>query len=110
MTTTTTVQGNRPPSVTFLSLKWVGRRVYGRFRICDDGPGRLTIIERDNKERVLSATRCFSVLRVSSCGSFRRNWIPAKRFRTKGRFVVTLRGVDGSHALSRLVSRSVLHR
>jgi hypothetical protein len=110
VTTSTTVQGNRPPSITFLSLKWVGRRVYVRFRVCDDRPGRLTIIERDNKARALAATRRFSVLRVSSCGSFTRNWIPAKRFRTRGRLVVTLRAVDSSHALSRLVSRSIRHR
>jgi hypothetical protein len=109
VTTSTTVQGNKAPSISFLSLKWVGRRVYARFRVCDDGPGRITIIERDNKARALSFTRRFSVVRTLSCGSFTRNWIPAARFRTRGRFVVTLRAVDGSNALSRLVSRSVLH-
>jgi hypothetical protein len=110
VTTSTTVQGNKAPSISFLSLKWVGRRVYARFRVCDDNPGRITITERDNKSRALASTRRFSIVLTASCGSFTRNWIPAKRFRTKGRLVVTLRAADGSHALSRLVSRSVLHR
>jgi hypothetical protein len=110
VTTSTTVQGNKAPSIRFLSLKWVGRRVYARFRVCDDSPGKITITERDNKARALAFTRRFSVVLPSSCGSFTRNWTPAARFRTSGRLVVTLRASDGSRALSRLVSRSVLHR
>jgi hypothetical protein len=101
---------NKPPSISFLSLKWVGRRVYARFRVCDDNPGKITITERDNKARALAATRRFSVVIGASCGAFTRNWMPAARFRTKGRLVVTLRATDSSRALSRLVSRSVVHR
>jgi hypothetical protein len=107
-TTSTTVQGNKPPSIAFTSLKRVGRRVYARFRVCDDTLGKITIIERDNKSRALSATRRFSVVRTSSCGSFVKSWIPAARFRTRGKYVVTLRAVDSSHGLSRLVSRSLI--
>jgi len=55
VTTSTTVQGNRAPSISFLSLKWVGRRVYARFRVCDDRIGRIGVTERDNKARALSA-------------------------------------------------------
>ena len=110
VTTSTTVQGNRAPSLKFLSLKWVGQRVYIRFKVCDDTVGRVTMTARDNKARALSATHRFSVVRTLSCQSFARHWTPAKRFRTKGRFVVTLRAADSSHALSRLVSRSVFHR
>jgi hypothetical protein len=109
VTTSTTVQGNRPPSLTFLSLKWVGRRVYVRLRVCDDKPGKITITARDNKARALSETRRFSVVLTQSCASFARHWTPAPRFRTHGRLVVTLRAADSSHALSRLRSRSIFH-
>ncbi len=110
VTTSTTVQGNKAPSLRFLSLKWVGRRVYVRFRVCDDTLGKITMTARDNKARTLASTHRFSVVRTLSCQSFARHWTPAKRFRTRGRLVVTLRAADRSHALSRLVSRSVFHR
>jgi hypothetical protein len=107
-TVTTTVQGNKAPTIVFLSLRRVGVRVYARFRVCDDKLGRLTVIERDNKARALSYTRRFSIIRTASCGTFSRSWIPAARFRTKGRYVVTLRAQDTSRALSRSVSRSLV--
>src|SRR4051794_37435910 len=109
-TTTTTVQGNHAPTLTFISLKRVGARVFARFRICDDGLGTVTVIERDNKARALAFQRRFKITRTASCGTFARNWVPASRFRTKGRFVVTLRAVDTSNALSRIVSRSLVKR
>jgi ribosomal protein S14 len=106
--TTTTVQGNKAPTITFISLKRVGARVFARFRVCDDGLGRITVIERDNKAKALAYQRRFRLTRTASCGTFTRNWIPAPRFRTKGRYVVTLRAVDTSNALSRIVSRSLV--
>lgn len=109
-TVTTTVPGNKAPTIRFISLRRVGVRVYARFRVCDDKLGKLTIIERDNKARALSYTRRFAVYRSSSCGTFSRHWIPAPRFRTKGRYVVTLRAEDKSRALSRIVSRSLVRR
>jgi hypothetical protein len=109
-TVTTTVNGNRAPTLAFISLRRVGARVYARFSVCDDKLGKLTIVERDNKARQLSATRRFSVVRSTSCGTFSRSWIPAPRFRTNGRYVVTLRAVDTSGALSLLKSRSLVRR
>jgi hypothetical protein len=88
-------------------LRRVGVRVYARFRVCDDRTGRVTVIERDNKARALSYQRRLAVTLVQSCGTFSRNWVPAARFRGPGRFVVTLRAVDRSGRLSRLVSRSL---
>jgi hypothetical protein len=44
------------------------------------------------------------------CVTASRNWRPAPRFRTKGRFVVTLRAVDKSRASSRFASRSLVWR
>jgi hypothetical protein len=106
-TVTTTVAGNKAPTIAFLSLRRVGLKVYARFRVCDDTLGKLTVVERDHKTRALAYTRRFAVYRTTSCGTFSRHWIPAARFRTKGRYVVTLRAVDKSGALSRLVSRSL---
>jgi hypothetical protein len=109
-TVTTTVNGNRAPALTFVSLHRVGARVYARFRVCDDSINKLTLVQRDNKARQLSYTRRFSVYRTASCGTFARHWTPAARFRSKGRYVVTLRAVDKSGALSLLESRSLMYR
>jgi hypothetical protein len=105
-TTVVTVPGNQPPTISFLSLRRVGQRVYARFHVCDDSGGRVTVTERDNKAKALSYTRRFSV----TCGTYARNWLLIKRFRSKGRLVVTLRAADGSGKLSRLVSRSIAIR
>ena len=107
---TTTVQGNKAPTIVFLSLKRIGARVFARFRVCDDGLGRITVIERDNKAGALAYQRKYRVTRTTSCATYSRNWIPAPRFRTKGRYVVTLRAADTSGALSRIVSRSLVRR
>jgi len=109
-TTTTTVSGNKAPTLTFLSLRRVGVRVYARFRVCDDKLGKTTIIERDNKARALSSGRKWAVIRRTSCGTFAKNWVPASRFRTPGRYVVTLRAVDTSGRLSLIRSRSLVRR
>jgi hypothetical protein len=109
-TTTTTVQGNKAPTITFISLKRVGARVFARFRVCDDGLGRITVIERDNKARALASERRYRITRTASCGTYARSWVPAPRFRTRGRYIVTLRAVDTSNALSRIVSRSLVKR
>ena len=101
--------GNKAPRITFLSLKRLGLRVYARFRVCDDAPKGVTVIERDSKARVLAYVRKFTVV-PRKCTVATRSWKPAPRFRTKGRFVVTLRAVDKSGASSRFVSRSLVKR
>jgi hypothetical protein len=106
---TTTVAGNKAPSIKFLSLKRVGSRIYARFRACDDSGARVTIIERDSKARALAYTRRFAVS-PSLCGTYARNWLLIQRFRSPGRFVVTLRARDNHGLLSALASRSLLFR
>lgn len=108
-TTVVTVRGNQPPTISFLSLRHVGVKLYARFRVCDDSGTRVTVTERDNKARVLTATRRFAVTPLS-CGTYARSWVLLKRFRSHGRVVVTLRAADKSGSLSRLVSRSVTNR
>lgn len=104
--TTTTVPGHKAPSLTFISLTRQGARVFVRFKVCAFRPGHVTIIERDNKAGVLSFTRTFRVT-VAACGSFSRNFVPAARFRTHGRYVVTLRAEDTAGFLSLLRSKSL---
>jgi hypothetical protein len=103
----TTVPGNKAPVITFLSLKRLGTRVYARFRVCDDAAKGVTVVERDSKARALSYVRRFTVT-PNRCVVATRSWVPAPRFRTKGRFVVTLRAVDKSRASSRFVTRSLV--
>jgi hypothetical protein len=102
-----TVAGNKAPTITFLSLKRLGKRVYARFRVCDDAAKGVTIVERDSKALALGYVRRFTVT-PNRCVVATRSWVPAPRFRTKGRFVVTLRAIDKSRASSRFVARSMV--
>jgi hypothetical protein len=85
-------------------------KVFARFRICDDRTGRITVTERDNKNRVLSATRRWALSLNSSCAVYAKSWVPAAKFRTKGRYVVTLRAIDAQGHLSLLRSRALVRR
>jgi hypothetical protein len=105
-TITSTVPGHKAPTLVFISIHRSGTRVFVRFKVCASRPGHITIIERDNKAGALSYTRRFRVT-VAACGSFSRNWIPAARFRTHGRYVVTLRAQDTSGFLSLIRSKSL---
>jgi hypothetical protein len=109
-TTSTTVQGNRSPSVKFISLKWVGRKLYARFRVCDDSPGRIGITLRHNKARALPYTFRTSVVLSAACGSFAKSWVPPVRFRTRGKLVLQLRASDSGKRLSGVTSRAIRHR
>jgi hypothetical protein len=109
-TTTTTTPGNRAPSVGFISLRVHGARAFARFRVCDDHVGRITIIERDSKARVLSVTHRFHVSLVNSCNVYSKSWILGRKFRTHGRYVASLRAVDAQGRLSLLRSRSITFR
>jgi hypothetical protein len=103
------VAGNKAPTIAFLSLKRLGKRVYARFRVCDDAAKGVTVVERDAKAGALAYVRRFTVT-PNRCVVATRSWVPAPRFRTKGRFVVTLRAIDKSRASSKFVSRSLVKR
>jgi predicted actin-binding protein len=105
--TKTTQAEAAAPSVRFISLRVNGARTYARFRVCDAQGGRLTILARDNKSRVLSVTHRF---RVGSCGVFARHWLLRSKFRTHGRYVVSIRAIDLQGHLSLLRTRSLFFR
>jgi hypothetical protein len=104
-TTTTTVAGNKPPTISFVSLKRAGSRIYARYKACDASPNTITVIERDTKAHASPSTRRFSITPVP-CGTHANNWVLAARFR-HGRYTATLRAVDGAGASSPTVSRSL---
>lgn len=98
--------GNRRPTIALLNARLLGRKVYVRVRICDDSRKNVTIIERDSKPGVRSYTRRFATLTPPRpCGVYSRSWIPAPRFRTPGRFTVTLWARDKSGLQSAPVRR-----
>jgi hypothetical protein len=103
---TTTVVGNKAPSISFISLRKVRVRIYARFRICDDSDGRVTVIAREKKTHTVGHTRRFAVTPLS-CGTYTRSWSLLKRFRSRGHYVVTLRAQDSEGAASRLVSKGL---
>lgn len=97
---------DKAPTVSLLSLKRLGVRVYVRFRVCDDSPKAVEVIERDSKPGYLAYSRRFSVV-PNSCVVATRSFVPAPRFRTRGRYTVTLTAVDKSGKASRSVTHTL---
>jgi hypothetical protein len=88
---------NQRPTLRILSVRFLGARVYARFRICDDSLKNLSVPQTDSRPGRLSYTRRFSTLTPPRpCGVYTRSWVPAPRFRGPGMYVVTLRAVDKS--------------
>ncbi len=88
---------NKRPTLTVISVRFVGARVYARIRICDDTRKNLTIIAKDSRPGKASYTRRFTTrIAPNPCGAYTRNWVPAQRFRGKGRYMVTLQARDTS--------------
>ena len=100
---------DKAPTVSLLSLKRLGVRVYVRFRVCDDAPKAVEVIGRDSKPGYLAYSRKFSVV-PNSCVVATRSFTPAPRFRTRGRYTVTLTAVDKSGKPSRPVSHTLVKR
>jgi Ig domain of plant-specific actin-binding protein len=105
--TKTTQAAAASPSIRFISLHVNGGRTFARFRVCDAQGGRLTIVARDNKSRVLAATHRFH---TGSCGVFAKHWFLRSKFRTHGRYVVSIRAIDLQGHLSLLRTRSLFFR
>lgn len=103
----TTPITNRRPTMTIISIRFTGARVYARFRICDDQPRNLGIFAIDSRPGVRSATRRFTTRAAPRpCGAYTRSWIPAQRFRGPGRHTITLRCRDSSGNMSNSARRT----
>lgn len=98
---------NQRPTVSMVSVRFLGARVYARFRICDDSPRNLTILATDSRPGRVSQTRRFTTrLAPDPCGVYTRSWVPAQRFRGRGRYTVTVAVRDTSGRTSAPVRRS----
>ena len=53
---------NKRPTLTIISIRFVGAKTYARFRICDDTRKNLTILATDSRPGVASYTRRFTTL------------------------------------------------
>jgi hypothetical protein len=93
---------NRAPTLSLLSAKRVGVKVYIRYRVCDDSPGSISILARETKQG-LSGRHRFA---VTGCGVRSRNYAVAKLFRT-GAIRVSVQATDKSGKSSKTVSRLV---
>ena len=88
---------NARPTVKLISVRFLGARVYARFRICDDSPRNLTILATDSRPGKVSQTRRFTTrIAPDPCGVYTRSWVPAARFRGKGHYTVTIAVRDTS--------------
>jgi hypothetical protein len=97
---------NARPTVRLISVRFLGARVYARFRICDDSPRNLTILATDSRPGRVSQTRRFTTrIAPNPCGVCTRSWVPAARFRGKGRYTVTIAVRDISGRTSAPVRR-----
>ena len=98
---------NTRPTLRIISVRFLGNTVYARFRICDNRPSNLTIIQTDSRPGRLSFTRRFStIIPPRPCGVYTRHWLPAPRFRGPGRYTITLRARDKSGLTSLPARRS----
>jgi hypothetical protein len=103
----TTPITNKRPTLRILGVKFLGARIYVRFRVCDDQPRNLAILVRETRPGVRPAVRRFATrVPPRPCGAYTRNWLPAQRFRGPGRYTITLRARDVSGLTSFPVRRT----
>lgn len=85
---------NHRPTISIVSLRFVGKRAYLRMRVCDDSKRNVSVTQRDMKAGVASSVRVFRTLSPPrSCTAMTRSWIPAQRF-MHGRYTIRVSARD----------------
>ena len=99
---------NTRPTLSIISIRFTGARVYARVRICDDQPRNLRILVTETKRNVRAQNRSFSTKAPPRpCGAYTRNWIKPVRFRNApGRYTISLSARDSGGNTSRVARRS----
>ena len=98
---------NARPSVRMISVRFLGNRVYARFRICDDSAKNLTILATESKPRKAAYTRRFTTrIAPNPCGVYTRSWVRIPRLRGDGRYTVTIAVRDTSGRTSAPVRKT----
>lgn len=100
---------NHRPTIVILGVHFVGKRLYVRFRVCDDSRRNVAITERDTKPGVRAYTRHFRTLvPPRSCSVLTRSWFPAPRF-MHGRYTIRLSARDAFGLVSlRVATRTIV--
>jgi hypothetical protein len=105
-TPTPTPRTNQRPTISIISVRWAGPRLYVRFRSCDDSGRNLKIVQRDSKFGVAAYVRHFATLvPPQPCAALTRSWTPAPRFQ-HGRYTFTLWATDKTGKSSTPARRS----
>ena len=98
---------NERPTVRLVSVRFLGARVYARFRVCDDSPRNLTILATESRPGKASYTRRFTTrVAPDPCGVYTRSWVPVPRLRGKGRYTVSIAVRDTSGRTSAPVRKT----
>jgi len=98
---------NDRPTLSILSVRFLGSTVYARFRVCDDSLKNLTILATDTRPGKAAYTRHFTTLTAPRpCGVYTRHWTPVSRFRGAGRYTVVLKARDTSGFTSAMSKRT----
>jgi hypothetical protein len=99
---------NARPRVVILGVRFVGAKLFVRFRACDDSRRNLGIVARQSKRGLGVRTHRFrTITPPRPCTVLTRGWIPTPAFR-HGRLVITLRARDLAGLLSRPATRALL--
>ena len=104
-----TTTPDKAPTLTFISALKHGTAVTVRFRVCDDVPKAVEVLERDSKPGYLAYARKYSVS-PNSCVTASRTFFDHPAVPHQGHFTISLTAIDKSGKASRTASRSVLYQ
>jgi hypothetical protein len=98
---------NARPRIAILGVRFVGAKLFVRFRACDDSRRNLSILAQQSKRGLgVRVHRFRTITPPRPCTVLTRGWVPAPALR-HGRLVVTLRARDITGLQSRPATRAL---